>query len=125
MPKVYMGCDMMKHWIIGSSFFQEATMSSHLHSDMLKHYPVPQLNCDTWFQKDGVPPHFGNTVHLFLNEHFPSRGTERDRFLTWPPKCPDLTPLYFFLWSYVKNIFYQKETEDVLSVQQYMRLNIL
>lgn len=65
MPKVNMGCGMMKHCITGPSFFQEATMTSHLHPDMLEQYPVPQLTCDTRFQKDGVPLHFGNAVHQF------------------------------------------------------------
>jgi hypothetical protein len=32
--------------------------------------------------------------------------------IAWPPRSPDLTPLDFFLWGYVKNIAYQAKIND-------------
>jgi hypothetical protein len=29
-----------------------------------------------------------------------------------PPRSPDLTPMEFFLWGYVKNIVYQDKTAN-------------
>jgi hypothetical protein len=92
-PKVNMWCGMMKYRII----FQEGTVTSHSYLDMLEHYAVPHLPCDAWFQQDGAPPHFGNTVRQFLNERLPNKWIGRDGFLAWPPRSPDLTPLDFFL----------------------------
>jgi hypothetical protein len=33
--------------------------------------------------------------------------------IAWPPWSPDLTPLVFFLWGYVKNIVYQVKINDL------------
>jgi hypothetical protein len=31
----------------------------------------------------------------------------RDGPIPWPPRSPDVTPLDFFLWRYVKDIVYK------------------
>jgi hypothetical protein len=31
----------------------------------------------------------------------------------WPPRSPDITPLYFFLWGYVKDIIYGNKVWDL------------
>jgi hypothetical protein len=33
--------------------------------------------------------------------------------IAWPPRSPDLTPLDFFLWGYVKSIVYQVKIKDL------------
>jgi hypothetical protein len=33
--------------------------------------------------------------------------------IAWPPRSPDLTPLDFLLWGYVKNIVYQVKMNDL------------
>ena len=38
-----------------------------------------------------------------MNERFPDRRIDRDGPISWPPWSPDLTPLNFFLWGYIKN----------------------
>jgi hypothetical protein len=37
-----------------------------------------------------------------LNEKFPDACTGRGGPIPWPPRSPDLTPMDFFLWGYVK-----------------------
>jgi hypothetical protein len=32
--------------------------------------------------------------------------------IAWPPRSPDLTPLGFFLWGYLKNVIYQVKCND-------------
>jgi hypothetical protein len=39
--------------------------------------------------------------------HFPGRWFGRDGPIPWPPRSPDITPLDFFLWGYVKDIVYK------------------
>ena len=73
---------------------------------MLEEFVYPQVNelqPDIIFQLDGAPPHWGLDVRASLNEQFPGRWIGRDGPTPWPPRSPDLTPLDFFLWGYVKN----------------------
>ena len=39
----------------------------------------------------------------FLDATFPNRWIGRDGPTPWPPRSPDITPLDFFLWGYVKD----------------------
>lgn len=55
-----------------------------------------------WFQQDGAPPHFYREVTTFLNEIFPNRWIGRGGPVHWCPRSPDLTPLDYFLWGYMK-----------------------
>ena len=62
----------------------------------------------TIHQQDGVPPHFHNDVHGYLNDTLAHRWIGRasqdgSPLLPWPPRSPDLTPCDFFLWGYVKD----------------------
>jgi hypothetical protein len=53
-------CGMMEVHITGPSFFQEATVRSHLYTNMLEYYMVTQLPCDAWSQNHEVPAYFPN-----------------------------------------------------------------
>ena len=35
----------------------------------------------------------------------------------WPPRSPDITPLDFFLWGYVKDRVYRTPVRDVETLQ--------
>jgi hypothetical protein len=39
--------------------------------------------------------------------HFPGRWVGRDGPIPWRPRSPDITPLDFFLWGYVRDIVYR------------------
>ncbi|GBL74033.1 hypothetical protein AVEN_230946-1 [Araneus ventricosus] len=55
------------------------------------------------FQQDGAPPHWGSLVRDFLDETFPDRWIGRDGPTPWRPRSPDITPLDFFNWCYIKD----------------------
>lgn len=57
------------------------------------------------FQHDGAPAHFALAVREYLNERFP-QWIGRSGPVAWPARSPDLTPLDFFLWGFVKNAVY-------------------
>jgi hypothetical protein len=59
-------------------------------------------------QRDGVPVHFAHTVRDCLNVNFPGSWIGRGGPITWPPCSPDLTPLNFLLWGYVKDKVYSQ-----------------
>jgi hypothetical protein len=41
--------------------------------------------------------------------------------IAWPPRSPDLTPVDFFLWGYVKNIVYQVKINDLQHLKACIR----
>ncbi|GBM06963.1 hypothetical protein AVEN_239667-1 [Araneus ventricosus] len=47
-----------------------------------------------------------------LNEKFHRRWIGREGSIPWPSRSPDIKPLDFFLWGYVKNIVYQSPILD-------------
>ena len=53
----------------------------------------------------------------FLNETFPNRWIGRNGPTLWPPRSPDITPLDFFLWGYVKDRVYRTPVRDVETLQ--------
>ena len=64
---------------------------------------LPRLNLrDLWFQQDCTPAHKTFPVKQCLVKEFGNRiigyGGVEDRF----SRSPDLTPLDFFLWGYMK-----------------------
>jgi hypothetical protein len=59
------------------------------------------------------PYHWGLCVRDFLNEQFPDRWIGRDGPIPWPPLSPDITPLDFFLWCYVKDIVYRTKVRNI------------
>ena len=63
------------------------------------------------FQQDGTPPHWALDVRAYLNDELANCWVGRaaaadDALLLWPPRSPDLTPLDFFLWGFVKGKVY-------------------
>ena len=61
------------------------------------------------FMQDGAPPHFSCFVTDVLNERFPDAWIGRGGPIPWSPRSPDLSPLDFFLWGYIKNIVYAEK----------------
>ena len=60
-----------------------------------------------WFQ-DGAPPHGSLQVRHVLRQRFEDRVVALHHPVEWPPRSPDLTPLHFFLWGYLKKIKFMK-----------------
>jgi hypothetical protein len=76
--------------------------------DMLEQSLSPQFGEDDHegrmhFQQDGAPPHYNTDVRKCHRTRFPGRWIGRAAPILWPPRHPDLTPLDFFLWDFVKD----------------------
>jgi len=52
-----------------------------------------------------------------LGTTFPNRWTGRDGPIPWPPRSPDITPLDFFLWGYVKDKVFSTPVLDVKNLK--------
>jgi len=52
-----------------------------------------------YFQHDGATSQYTRHVMQHLNNTFPNRWMGHGSSINWPPRSPDLTPLYFCLWG--------------------------
>lgn len=120
-PKVMVWAAIGHAGIIGPFFF-EGNVDSKSYLKMIEEefYPVfsnlpnsPNLI----FMQDGAPPHWEKNVRGWLNDHFPhrwiGRGGINDTNIPWPPRSPDLTPMDFFLWGYIKKLVYTQNYQDL------------
>jgi hypothetical protein len=61
------------------------------------------------FQHDGAPVRYSRLVTHHLNVTFPERWIGPCGHVQWPPRSPDLTPLDFCLWGWIKNEVYKEK----------------
>lgn len=101
-------------YIIGPYFFEDRlTGDVYLHFlqnelPNLLHHVDNETRQNFWFQQDGAPPHYCQTVREFLSEWKENRWIGRGGPIAWPPRSPDLTPLDFYLWGYVKEQVFEE-----------------
>jgi len=62
--------------------------------------------------------HFSCFVTDVLNEKFLDAWNGRGGPIPWPPRSPDLSPLDFFLWGYIKNIVYAEKIRNIQNLQE-------
>ena len=89
-----------------------------------KHLLQETLRCTSeefqpWiiFQQDGAPPHWGLDCRRILDAAFPNKWYGRDSPTPWPPRSPDITPLDFFLWGYVKDKVFSTPVPDITNLK--------
>jgi hypothetical protein len=106
-PKVNVFCAVHRTQVYRPFFFAEATVTGHVYLDMLEHFLVTQLdeNNVIW-QQDGALPHYHRDVTWHLNQKFPERWIGRGGYIPWPPRSPNLTPMDFSFWGFVKDSVY-------------------
>lgn len=121
-------CGLLGSRLIGPIIY-EGTLNSERYLNLLSHdleqiidnIPLAERRNWQWFQQDGAPPHNAITVRNYLNERFLQQWLGNIGPVRWPPRSPDLTPLDFFLWGYIKNLVYSKTYENV----DELRLSVL
>lgn len=116
-PKVTVWCALSSSGIIRPYFFenhrgQAITVNGVSYRRMLNDYFLPSrrehpaYSSHTWFQQDGATPHTSRETMALLREFFPRKLISRFGDIPWPPRSPDLTPVDFFLWGYLKSKVY-------------------
>jgi transposase len=131
--KVNVWAGIVENRIIGPFFFDES-LTGERYLNFLRNDLVPALatlfpddndpdlpSLTLWFQQDGAPPHYAVHVREYLNTVFPERWIGRRGSIEWPPRSPDLNPLDFFLWGYVKNLVYKSKPMSVNTLKESIR----
>ena len=93
------------------------------YKQLLEENVLPQLeetgNMDTlWWQQDGAPPHYAKCVREMLHSRFGERWIGRGGPVEWPPRSPDLSPLDFFLWGYLKRRVYRNRPTSLQDLKE-------
>jgi transposase len=64
-----------------------------------------------YFQHDGALSHYTRLMMQHLNDTFPNRCIGRGSTINLPPRSPDLNPLDFCLWSWMKIKVYRRKVD--------------
>ncbi|XP_070524010.1 histone-lysine N-methyltransferase SETMAR-like [Cardiocondyla obscurior] len=89
-------------------------------NDLLEDVPLAQ-RLEMRFQQDGHPAHTSRLARNILREKFSEKWIGLYGPQEWPPRSPDLTPLDFFAWGYLKNKVYKNEPENAEELKQRIR----
>lgn len=107
--------------LVGPFFFQ-GTVTGDTYLRMLGNDLVPELHRigrrPDWFMQDGAPPHYARHVRHWLDQEFPNSWIGRGGPVPWAARSPDLNPLDFFLWGYLKSKVYSTPIRDLDHLQE-------
>ena len=98
-------------------FFFNGTVSSERYLNWLQEFIGPQTtemfgdDGKFFFQQDEAPPHYHRDVRDYLDAVFSRSWIERRGFNEYPPRSPNLTPMYFFLGILKRQSLWQ-QTKD-------------
>lgn len=127
--KVNVWAGILGNHVIGPIFIR-ANMTGEIYRNLLEFEIEPQIrqivsnnqeefeNREIIFQQDGAPPHFHRMAIEFLDTNFPGRWIGRRGSIEWPPRSPDLTPLDFFLWGFLKSKIYATECRTIEDLER-------
>lgn len=117
LPGTTVWCGLSSEGIVGPFFF-DPTLTGAMYLDFLRNVVLERaremfVGDDFFFQQDGAPPHYHRDVIALLNETMPGRWIGRRGSVEYPPRSPDLTPLDFFLWGYLKDKVYKRKPKTI------------
>lgn len=116
--KVTVWCGFSSDFILDPYFFEHEqngrtraiTVNGDRYLNLLEDFVLPALRARPGdqietliFQQDGAPPHIYRPVKQVLQESFGNRIISRHFPNPWPARSPDLNPLDFWFWGYLKS----------------------
>ncbi|XP_045456076.1 uncharacterized protein LOC123665890 [Melitaea cinxia] len=86
---------------------------------------IDELSLDAysqmWYQLDGAPAHSVVSARERLSEMFGQQWIGHHGPSRWPARSPDLTPMDFFLWGFIKNDVYSTEKMETMTSAERQR----
>ncbi|GFW14872.1 DUF4817 domain-containing protein [Trichonephila clavipes] len=84
---------------------------------MITNFFIPELSNhdvqELWFQQKGATCHIARATIDLLKDTFGDHLISRFGPVNCPPRSCDLTPLDYFLWSYVKSLVYADKPQTL------------
>ncbi|GFX58574.1 DUF4817 domain-containing protein [Trichonephila clavipes] len=84
-------------------------------------FKIDEGHNELWFQQDGATCHTARVTIDLLKDTFGDRLISRFGPVNWPPRSCDLTPLDYFLWSYVKSLVYADKPQTLDHLEDNIR----
>ena len=111
-----------KSFIIGPYFFSK-NVNADSYCEMIESFVLPKLKenrklSHTIFQQDGARPHTANKTLDLLHDSFPAGIITRGSEFCWPAYSPDLSPVDFAFWGYLKSKIYGRNFSNLESLRQ-------
>ncbi|GFU58294.1 DUF4817 domain-containing protein [Trichonephila clavipes] len=101
-------------WLNGYVNKQNCRIWSEANPQVYVETPLhPEKLTELWFQQDGATCHTARATIDLLKDTFGDRLISRFGPGNWPPRSCDLTPLDYFLWSYVKSLVYADKPQTL------------
>ena len=91
---------------------------------MLNMMFVNDIYPDQWFQQDGATAHTSLKAREWLTNQFGNKIISHHMEFPWPARFPDLFPLDYFQWGYVKENFFKRQPAATISTK-YLTNNII
>ena len=120
-------CGLYNGRVIGPYFYQGTlTGANYLNflqnelPELLEKIPLNE-RAMMWWQQDGAPPHYSRQVTDYINDTFQGRWIGRNGTIYWPARSPDITPLDYFLWGYLKDIVYTAPPTNLEDLQNRIK----
>ncbi|GFT26577.1 integrase catalytic domain-containing protein [Trichonephila clavipes] len=128
--KLTVWCALWAGGIIDPYFFKNdeghnVTVNGDRYRVMITNFFIPELNNhdvqELWFQQDSATCHTARATIDSLKDTFGDRLISRFGSGNWPPRSCDLTPLDYFLWSYVKPLVYADKPQTLDHLEDNIR----
>ena len=123
--RVMVWCGIIGNRIIGPFFFDNhvnaSTYLDLLRNKLWSNIVLMVNSGQLYFQQDGAQAHYAKSVRDWLDENLANRWIGRRGSVEWPPRSPDLSPLDFFLWGYLKS----KVHNDRPRTLEDLKINII
>ena len=121
-PKVTVWCGLSGNRIYGQYHENPNTMKSQTinrvtYLNMLKETFHDDTNSDKWLQQDGATAHTAGEEKEWLKRRFSGRIIFHRSELQWPPRSPYLSPLYFYIWGFVKERAFCSRPGNILELK--------
>lgn len=130
-PHVTAWFALTKGHVIGPFFFEDedgqtTTVTAQRYVNMLKTFFLPLLRRKRYalrrmfFQHDNATSHTAQITLEYLGTLF-----DKDHVISknlWPPRSPDLTPLDFFLFGYLKSKVYANDPQTLEDLKENIRV---
>ncbi|CAH1991457.1 unnamed protein product [Acanthoscelides obtectus] len=123
-------CGIIGSKIVGP-FFYEGTLTGERYvefmSEILTNF-LDELDLISrhhlHLQQDGAPAHNSRGTYHFLSTTFNDQWIGTNGPIQWPPRSPDLNPLDYFLWGYLKNQIYKRRYDNLDALKTAVREKI-
>ena len=120
--KIGVWCAISRTRIVGPIFFTQS-LNSENYQEIIMQF-IAQLEPSErycWFQQDGAPCHTSGSTISFLSEFFDDRLISNP---LWPPRSPDLSPLDFYLWGFLKSRVYSSNPTSIDQLKRNIEYEI-